>query len=214
MRSPARSIRTLLVAAVAPVALVGVLAAPARAATPVTFTSSATIVDACHAMINFRAVATGSPAPVITAQGQPSWLHVSPGSPKRAPGTAHLSGNPPLSIIGPVSFTLTADNGDGSPAVQTVTIDIVGFLPPVGTTFTMGTYGSATFSVPAGMPGVAFSVPAVPAHLTGLTFTDNGDGTATLAGTPVTGDRTAPIRVYAELNGHRTFKNFAITIQP
>jgi hypothetical protein len=72
------------------------------------------------------------------------------------------------------SFTLTVSNGPLAPTITSAASD----------TFTVGTAG--TFTVASnGNPTAALSeTGALPS---GVTFVDNGDGTATLAGTPATG---------------------------
>ncbi|HUY96392.1 MAG TPA: putative Ig domain-containing protein, partial [Verrucomicrobiae bacterium] len=101
-------------------------------------------------------------------------------------GTGTLAGTPAAGTGGTYTFTITAANGVSPNAVQTFLLSID--EPP---TITSG--GSATFT--AGAPGsvtvttnaTAYPVPALSesgALPSGVTFTDNGDGTATLAGTP------------------------------
>ena len=99
-------------------------------------------------------------------------------------GTASLSGTPAAGTAGIYSITITATNGVGSPATQTFTLT-VDAAPAItsanSATFTEGSAG--TFTVTStGLPTATLSeTGALP---TGVTFTDNGDGTATLAGTP------------------------------
>jgi uncharacterized repeat protein (TIGR01451 family) len=92
------------------------------------------------------------------------------------------------SIEGPRSATLTVvDSASNSP--QTVAVSGIGTAAPLitsanNTTFTLGTAGSFTVTA-SGFPipslSEAGSLPS------GITFTDNGNGTATLAGTPASG---------------------------
>ncbi|MDE3108718.1 MAG: putative Ig domain-containing protein, partial [Acidobacteriota bacterium] len=99
-------------------------------------------------------------------------------------GTGTLAGTPASGTAGNYPITFTPNNGVGSPAAQSFTLTI-GQAPAItsgsSTTFTAGTAG--TFSVTtSGFPKPALSeTGALPS---GVTFTDNGNGTATLAGTP------------------------------
>jgi hypothetical protein len=52
------------------------------------------------------------------------------------------------------------------------------------TTFTVGSAGSFTVTTSPGYPATAPTISRTGALPSGVTFTDNGDGTATLAGTP------------------------------
>ena len=61
------------------------------------------------------------------------------------------------------------------------------------TTFTVGSAGSFTVTTPAGYP-TATTMTESGSLPSGVSFTDNGDGTATLAGTPAAGTRRRAIR--------------------
>jgi Putative Ig domain len=102
-------------------------------------------------------------------------------------GTATFAGTPAAGSEGNYAFTLTAGNGAPPDATQGFTL-IVDAAPVItsanAATFSVGS--AATFTVTTtGFPVAALNeVGALP---TGVTFTDNGDGTATLAGTPAAG---------------------------
>ncbi len=100
-------------------------------------------------------------------------------------GTVTLAGTPAAASGGTYSFTITADNGVGSDAMQTFTLT-VDQAPAItsadNTTFTVGQDGSFTVNT-TGFPVAALNGGDV-ALPSGVTFTDNGNGTATLAGTP------------------------------
>jgi hypothetical protein len=105
-------------------------------------------------------------------------------------GTATLSGAPPNGTAGTYPLTLTASNGIGSPATQDFTLTVTRALaaPAITSvnraTLTAGTVGQ--FIVTAtGNPTPALA--ASGALPTGVTFVDNGNGTATLSGTPQAG---------------------------
>ena len=102
-------------------------------------------------------------------------------------GTGTFSGTP--TAPGTPSVTITAHNGVGPDATQIFTLTVVpGQACAIGSahhaTFTVGQAGTFTVTT-TGLPNCALSeTGALPP---GVTFTDNGDGTATLAGTPAAG---------------------------
>ena len=105
-------------------------------------------------------------------------------------GTATISGTPSVGSAGNYSLTITASNGVSPVATQTLaltvsavttaptitTVAATAFAENVASTFTVKTTGSpnATLTESGALPS-------------GVTFTNNGDGTATLAGTPAAG---------------------------
>ncbi len=103
-------------------------------------------------------------------------------------GTATLSGTPAAGSGGTYTLSITASNGVEPEATQTFTLT-VGQAPAItsdnGTTFTVG--GAGTFTITtSGFPNPSLnesgSLPD------GVTFLDNGNGSATLSGTPTSGD--------------------------
>ena len=99
-------------------------------------------------------------------------------------GTATLAGTPAANTGGTYPFTITATNGVSPAATQPFTLTVnqaPRITSPAGTTFTAGQAGTFTVTT-TGVPNSTLSeTGALPP---GVTFTDNGDGTATLAGTP------------------------------
>jgi hypothetical protein len=103
-------------------------------------------------------------------------------------GTATVSGTPTTGPGGHYVITVQATNEAGS---DTSAFDLVLHEAPVlggpaGATYTVGTAGiPQIFTMTTGFPVATLSTTSdLPA---GVTFTDNGDGTATIAGTPATG---------------------------
>ena len=132
----------------------------------------------------FTVTTTGSPTPSLSKSGAlPTGVtFVDNGN-----GTATLSGTPASGSDGTYALTFSANNGVGTPATQSFTLTVdqsPTFSSSNSTTFTAGTEG--TFAVTAsGVPTPSLSESgALPA---GVTFTDNGNGNATLAGTPASG---------------------------
>jgi hypothetical protein len=126
---------------------------------------------------SFTATGTGYPAPTFSETGLlPSGVTFS--------SAGVLSGTPAAGTGGTYTISITASNGIGSNATQTFTLT-VDQAPAItsgnSTTFTIGSAGSFTVTT-TGYPTAALSESGV--LPTGVTFVDNGNGTATLAGTP------------------------------
>jgi hypothetical protein len=109
-------------------------------------------------------------------------------------GTGTLAGTPAAGSGGIYRFTITAANGVAPDATQAFTLTVN--QPPSITSAPRATFlpaGSHAFTVTStGFPAPALTHEgALPA---GLEFTDNRDGTATLAGTPAAGTYTVAVR--------------------
>jgi PKD repeat protein len=137
------------------------------------------------AAFTFTVTTTGHPAPRITKTGQlPPGVRFT----DNGDGTATISGTPAKAAAGMYQLTLTATNINGT-ATQafTLTVTRAPVLPKIRTIRTRVraalhlTVRAAGFPLPA----LAESGPLP----RGLTFTDNGNGTATIAGTPAAGSR-------------------------
>jgi Putative Ig domain len=150
------------------------------------------------AMAPFTVTTSGFPVPSLSKNGPlPSGITFT----DNHDGTATISGVPKASQGGPYVITITASNNQGS-ATQTFTLT-VNEAPILtshsSTTFTAGDYGTFTVTT-HGFPAPALTYTGVlPA---GLTFVDNGDGTATISGIP-TADGSYPIVITAT-NGFGT----------
>ena len=131
----------------------------------------------------FTVTATGRPAPdPITLTGTlPSGVAFT----DNHNGTATIAGTPSAAAGGVYSVTLQAANGVGTAATQsfTLTVDAAPSITSAATmTTTLGVPSSFTVTTADAYPAnPALSIGAVSA---GLVFTDNGDGTATISGTP------------------------------
>jgi hypothetical protein len=135
---------------------------------------------------NFTVTSTGFPVPMIDDGGA-----ILPGGVSftdNGNGTATLAGTPALHTAGDYPMLITADNSDGMPATQNFTLTVANptlSVPNIfsanSTSFTIGSAGSFTVQA-TGTPTPSLSESgALPK---GVTFTDNQDGTATIAGTP------------------------------
>ncbi|GAB3122352.1 beta strand repeat-containing protein [Glaciibacter psychrotolerans] len=159
---------------------------------------------------SFTATTTGSPTPAITRSGTlPAGLTFT----DNGDGTATLAGSP-TGPGGAFPITLTASNGTSPNAMQTFTVTVgqpPAFTSASAATFRTGTAGSFAVTT-SGAPTVSTitetgSLPA------GLTFTDNGNGTATIMGTPTAGSGgTYPVTLGA-MNGVSPHGSQALIIQ-
>jgi hypothetical protein len=133
---------------------------------------------------SFTVTTTGSGPPALTESGAlPSGVTFT----DNGDGTATLAGTPAAGTGGSYPITIAADNGVGSPAMQSFTLT-VDEAPSItsgdSVTFAAGSAGTFTVTT-GGYPNASLSeTGTLPS---GVTFTDNGDGTATLAGTPAAG---------------------------
>ncbi len=122
---------------------------------------------------------TGLPHGAITASGVPSWLTFT----DNGDGTARLAGLPSIANVGAYTVTLAVDNGLGTDSII-VQITVIGAVPAFTSTLSATiAEGEALDEVvtSAGIPTPALSAATLPS---GLSFTDEGDGTGRLTGTP------------------------------
>jgi hypothetical protein len=159
----------------------------------------------------FTVTTTGTPTPSITGTGAlPSGVTFT----DNGNGTATLAGTPAAGTGGTYSLSIKAQNGVGTNATQTFTLT-VDQAPAItsanNTAFTVGAAGTFTVTT-TGYPEPALTeTGALPS---GVTFTDNGNGTATLAGTPAAGTAgTYPITLIANNGvGSNGTQGFTLTI--
>jgi uncharacterized repeat protein (TIGR01451 family) len=149
---------------------------------------------ALGAPFSYTFTATGTPAPMFSvATGTlPNGLTLDPAS-------GVLSGTP--TVAGPFSFTVNASNGVGSASASPlISMTVTDTGAPIITS-------SAATSVTVGQP-LSFTVTTVGSPTASIsysgalpgnvTFTDNGDGTASFSGTPPLGQEgTYPVTITA-----------------
>jgi hypothetical protein len=160
---------------------------------PPTVTSPAATTDTVGSTGSFTVTSTGTPAPTLSESGLlPSGVSFV----DNGDGTASLSGKPAAGTGGLYPITITASNGAGPDDVQSFTLT-VDEAPSVtsadAVTFDAGVSGAFTVTT-GGYPTAALSESGV--LPVGMSFTDNGDGTASLSGVPST-DGSFPLTVTA-----------------
>ncbi len=104
-------------------------------------------------------------------------------------GTApNLTYTPANNYAGADSFPFTATNGTNTSAPATVSITVTGIAPAItsanATVFNVGTSKTFTVTTTGALPPALSETGALP---DGVSFHDNGDGTATLSGSPAAG---------------------------
>jgi hypothetical protein len=137
---------------------------------------------------SFTVTATGSPAPSLKESGAlPSGVSFT----DNGDGMATLAGSPAAGTTGTYHFSITASNGVGSDFTQHFTLTVNQPEAPAimtgnSTVFTVDQVGSFTVRATGSPTPTLSESGALPS---GVTFTDNSDGTATLGGTPVAGTK-------------------------
>jgi hypothetical protein len=158
-------------------------------------TSATSVSDAIGSPLDFRVTTSGYPVAALSESGTlPTGVTFT----DNGNGTATLAGTPGAGTGGSYPLTLTASNGVGTAASQsfTLSVDRSPVITSVASTAFQvghaGTFTVTTTGFPA--PALAESGPLP----TGVSFTDNGNGTATLAGTPGSGtEGSYPITITA-----------------
>ena len=131
---------------------------------------------------SFTVTSTGSPSAAIAITS--GTLPAGVGFVDNGDGTATLSGTPAAGTGADYPLTISATATGLAPATQAFTLKVKQepvFTSPATATFVAGQAGSFTVvteAVPTAWLELVGTLPP------GLTFTDNGDGTATIAGTP------------------------------
>jgi type II secretory pathway pseudopilin PulG len=138
-----------------------------------TITSANSATFAVGSPGSFTVTTSGTPRAVVAGSGTlPSGVTFVP----NPDGTATLSGTPAAGTLGSYPIMITATNGIGAQATQTLTLVVA------TTAFTSANSASvsrgASFTVTTvGTPPAALTVGALPSR---VTFVDNGNGTATI----------------------------------
>ncbi len=148
----------------------------------------------------------------FAAPAPPAWLTLT----DNGDGTALLSGTPANTDVGdnPVELVVTDDGTPNLSANQTFTITVG--QPPAITSansaaFTVGQAGAFTVTTTGAPPPTLAQTGTLP---NGVTFTDNGDGTATISGAPAVDTGGTYTLVFTASNGidPDATQNFTLTV--
>jgi FG-GAP-like repeat/Putative Ig domain len=163
-------------------------------------TSNSSAIFTTGADGDFTITASGVPTPAISETGAvPNGVTFL----DNGNGTATLAGTPAIGTGGTYVLTITASNGVSSNAIQTFTLTVdqaPALTSTNAATFITGTDGSFTITA-TGFPTDALSESGT--LPSGITFTDNGNGTATLSGTPAMGTAGAYSLTLKAKNGNQ-----------
>jgi len=177
---------------------------------PLKFTSPASSTATVGTAFSFRVTTSGTPVPTITKTGSlPAGVTFIANS----DGTATISGTPAAGWNGNYFLTITARNSFGS-AQQSYVLTVGQGLAITSAntkTFSVGTASSFTVRA-TGTPTPTLSLSGtLPA---GIAFTNNGNGTATLAGNaaPGTGG-TYPLTIRATNTQGTVTQAFTLTVR-
>jgi hypothetical protein len=159
---------------------------------------------------SFTITTTGYPAATLTEAGAlPSGVTFA----SNGDGTATLSGTPAAGSEGTYPVTISAANSAGAANTQPFVLTVSGGLDITSADSTTATAGAAfSFTITAsGTPAATLThAGTLPS---GVTFTANSNGTATLAGTPAaTAHGVYPIAVTAKNSIGATSQAFLLTV--
>ncbi len=148
---------------------------------PPAITSAGALIFTTGSSGSFIVATSGFPSPGIAVAGA---LPTGVTFVDNGDGTGTFSGTPAANAGGIYAVLVTASNGIGTDATQNFSLT-VNQAPQITsaalTTFTAGNHGAFTITS-AAFPVSALSI--VGTLPSGVSFVDNGNGTATLAGTP------------------------------
>nr|WP_303652791.1 Ig-like domain repeat protein [Paludisphaera mucosa] len=162
---------------------------------------------------SFTIATSGFPAPALAATGSlPAGLSFV----DNGDGTATLAGAPAAGSGGVYALTLAASNGVALDAVQAFTLTVgqaSTFTSVDHATFVAERSGSFTVTTNGYPSAVVLQTGVLPA---GLSFVDNGDGTATLAGAPAAGSGGVYALTLAASNGVApdAVQSYSLTVDP
>jgi hypothetical protein len=186
--------------------------APVTHAPTITSAASTTFTAGTEGIFTIHT--TGTPTSSIALTGTlPAWLTFN----DNTDGTATLDGIPDPGGPASYSLTITATNGIAPDAMQTFTLFVNNPPPAItsadNTTFVVGTFARFTVRTSPPIPSATVSFTGI--LPSGINFTPNGDGTATIDGTALAGSQgNYPINITAS-NGTPpdAMQAFTITVQ-
>lgn len=178
-------------------------------------TSASTAAFATQTASSFTVTTTGTPTPLTLSEvgALPTGLSfINNGN-----GTASISGTPTAHSGGQYSIEIGVTNGVGTDASQTLVLTVAqpaAFSSAASVTFREGSAGSFTATTAQGFPA-ANTIVKTGSLPTGVKLTDNGDGTATLAGTPAHGTAGTYVLTLSADNGFTPVptQTFTLSVQ-
>jgi PKD repeat protein len=182
---------------------------PATVTQAPAFTSDSTATAAYGTAFSFTVTATGDPAPTITRTGRlPSDVRFT----DQSDGTATISGTPSNAAAGVYPLTLTARNKYGT-ATQAFTLTVTR-APAIQKIPAVATRVGAALRLTLRATGYPAPALAEAGRLPGgLTFTDNGNGTATITGTLAVGSGGRyPVTITATNTEGTAAQSFTIVV--
>ena len=159
----------------------------------------------------YTVTTTGYPAATITESGGlPGGLAFT----DKGNGTATITGSPAAGTAGTYPVTVSATNASGSTATLGLTITVANAAGPVITSgaaayFTSGQAGAFAITATGSPTPALTETGALPA---GLTFTDQGNGTALLQGTPTTTGGTTNLTITAANASGTATQQFSLVV--
>ncbi|HVX11311.1 MAG TPA: TIGR03118 family protein [Pirellulales bacterium] len=158
---------------------------------------------------SFTITTTGFPAATIATTTQlPAGLTLT----NNPNGTATLSGTPAAGSAGSYTLALTAGNGIGTAATQSLVLTVKqapAVISADSTTFATGTPGTFTVTT-SGFPHAAITTTTT--LPTGITLADNGDGTATLATTAAVAAGSYQFTISVSSSSGTATQSFTLTV--
>jgi streptogramin lyase len=176
-------------------------------------TSAASYATSVHTPFDFKVTTSGNPTSALSESGA-----LPPGVTfnDNGDGTADISGTVPVGSNGSYPLTITADNGlspaanqafslnittnSSAPSITSVSSDTEAYGQPMNFTVNTGGFPLPTLKKSGALPS-------------GVTFVDNGDGTATISGTPNgSSNGVYPITITAKNSTGTASQSFNLTI--
>jgi putative Ig domain-containing protein len=181
---------------------------------PPTITGAASATSNVGALFGFTVTTTGEPAPSLSDNS--ATLPTGVSFTDNGNGTATIAGTPATGSGGTYPVTITATNAAGSTSQSFVLTNDEAPSITSADTATFTTTLATTFDVTTtGYPAAALSeTGAMPS---GITFTDNGNGTGALSGTPAVGSQGSyPVTITAAnaSDSSSVTQSVTITVNP
>ncbi len=186
--------------------------APGPKETLPAFTSAATATATAGTGFSFTVTTAGSPTAYATNVARSGALPPGVSFSNKGNGTATLSGTPTAASGGTYTVTFKATNTSGTTTQSFVlTVDAAPAVTSAATsTATVGVPYSFTVRT-TGYPVPSLTTGTLPA---GLSFTDNGNGTGTLSGTPNAGTGSVyKITISAVGSAVTSTQTFTLTVR-